>query len=148
MQAGEEFFDGPAKPNDSEIPIWLEQVVDSIVQGIDYSEELGPLNVRFQHIESDGIWQGTLFQMPAQLVGGGAIDGSVIYPDFSVDVRCLDDAFDAIRDVTFLTSTDLNPQPHLAIRGVIAGDSVVILILSSAPVDEMPVQKFDVESIE
>ncbi len=96
--------------------------------------------------EADEFWEVTVHSTPVELVGG-AVDGEIVYPLFSLDLLGLSSCFDEVTDFRW-HAHDLSPQasdgPHLTVEGVYQGHSVWLRVLSEPPEDEEPDLKLEV----
>jgi hypothetical protein len=90
---------------------------------------------------------GTFIQeiTPGEIVGG-AQDGAVIVPGFSLDMQGLISAFEKVA-VFHWRSQSFGPHdnlgPHVSIEGVYQGHEVWLQVLAEAPEDEEPGFKVD-----
>jgi hypothetical protein len=101
----------------------------------------GPLGYRYG--EEDGFWEVIVYPTPIELVGG-AVDGEVVAPGFTLDLEGLRSGFDRIVDCCW-NALGLVPSegPYLAIEGKFQGHDLFLRILAYAPDDEEPSMKLD-----
>ncbi len=125
-------------------PGWMESLVDIVLGCMDPHNTLGPLGYRWRN--EDDFWEIWVYPTPAELVGGAA-DGTVVNPGFSLDVQQLLAVFEKLADVSWLAQP-LGPHdqdgPNLSFDGVYDGHEVWLTVLSRAPDDEEPGFKVDV----
>lgn len=139
-EAGRQFFHGP-DDDDTEQDDWLDILRDAVAACIEVASPMGPMGLRYT--EEEGFWQVFVFPTPVELVGG-AQDGAVVEPGFSLDLEQLRDAFESI--VAFgwnaqgLTSYE---GPYVHIEGFFQGREVYLQILAYPPEDEKPWLKID-----
>ena len=102
---------------------------------------MGPL--AFRYGEEDGFWEVILYPTPVELVGG-ASDGEVVQPGFTLDLEGLRSAFEQI-DALSWNSLGFGDSegPYVAIEGKVQGHTVYLQILAYAPEDEEPGMKLD-----
>ena len=127
----------------SQAPAWIRSLVDTVSGCMQAHTAMGPLGFRWG--EQEEYVDLLVYPTPIELVGG-ADDGAVVFPGFSLDVHELCSTFDAISDVTWCAHP-LRPHdpdgPHIAIDGVYQEHPVYLRILSDAPADEDPGLKVD-----
>ena len=137
--AGQVYFHGPRVFDDSDVPPWLDHLVETVAANMETMGAAGPL--AFQYGEEDGIWDVVLYPTRVELVGG-ALDGEVVEPGFSLDLEGLRAAF---KDVVALTWNSMGYQegPYISIEGKCQGHHVFLQVLAYAPEDEEPGMKLD-----
>ena len=117
---------------------WIESLIDIVANCMEPHNELGPLAYRWRN--EDDHWEIWVYPTPAELVGGAA-DGAVVSPGFSLDVQELSTAFEDLKDVRWQAQPfgphDQEGQ-NLSFEGVYDGHGVWLLVLSQAPGDEEP----------
>lgn len=127
----------------AEAPQWLMSLVDTVGNCMEAHCAMGPLAFRWR--EEEGFWDIAVYSTVGEVVGG-AEDGAVIVPGFSLDVRELMSAFDELTDVHWC-SQPLGPHdyrsPHISIEGTYQGHEVYLEVLGEAPEDEGPGFKVD-----
>jgi len=102
---------------------------------------MGPLGMRYQ--EEEGLWEVWIYPTPVELVGG-ADDGAVVVPGFSLDLEELRSAFDSISAFGWnALGLHWSVGPHIYFEGVYEGHEVYLQILAQAPLDEEPGMKVD-----
>ena len=103
----------------------------------------GPLAFRWH--QEDDFWEIAVYSTPGEIVGG-AQDGAVIVPGFSLDMQGLISAFEKVA-VFHWRSQSFGPHdnlgPHVSIEGVYQGHEVWLQVLAEAPEDEEPGFKVD-----
>ena len=80
----------------SQPPAWMESLIDIVANCMEPHSQLGPLAYRWRN--EGGYWEMWVYPAPAELVGG-AEDGAVVSPGFSLDVQELSSAFEELEDV-------------------------------------------------
>jgi hypothetical protein len=127
----------------AEPPAWMESLVDTVIDCMEPHHGLGPLGFSWGN-ESD-FWEICVYPTPAELIGG-AEDGAVVNPGFSLDVQELCRAFEDLRAVSW-QAHPLGPHdhdaPNVSFEGDYDGHDVWMRVLSAAPPDEEPGFKVD-----
>jgi hypothetical protein len=122
----------------AEAPDWLASLVDTVANYMEPHAASGPLAFRWG--EEEGFWEMIVYCTPGELVGG-AEDGEIIVPGFTLDVRELMSAFEKLRDVRWYSHL-LGPQDkvgrHIVLDGVYQGHEVYSQVLAEAPDDAEP----------
>ena len=112
--------------------------MDAVAKCMKPHNVLGPLGYRWGGEE--GFWEVMVYPSAAELVGG-ADDGTMIAPGFSLDLRELSVAFEQVTDEHW-QSHGFGPHDqagqHVSIEGVYEGHHVFLQVLSEAPPDEQP----------
>ena len=139
--AGREYFFGP-KSNAQNVPeVWLHGLVEAVAGCMMADSPTGPLGYRYG--EDDGLWQIDLYPTPVELVGGAA-DGEVVAPGFSLDIEELLGLFDRIDAMAWQSLGFPGGEgPHVSVEGVYEGHEVFVQVLAYAPDDEEPGMKLD-----
>jgi hypothetical protein len=122
----------------AEAPDWLTSLVDVVGSCMEPHAASGPLAFRWG--EEEGFWEVTVYCTPGELVGG-AEDGALVVPGFSLDVRELMSAFEKLVAVDWCSQSfgpDDHTGPHISIEGVFQGHQVYLQVLAEAPEDEEP----------
>ncbi len=140
-EAGRRFFHGGLPEEDSEEPAWLDDLLEAVAHCVEPDSPMGPLGMRYW--EEDDFWEIRIFPTPVELVGG-AQDGAVVLPGFTLDLRELQAAFEEIVECVW-NALGLNvPEgPHVAIEGTFQGHEVYLQVLARPPEDEEPGLKVD-----
>ena len=135
-EAGRQYFHGPEDPE-----AWLDELVEAVVGNM--TDEGGPRTLGFRCREAEGFWEVLIYPKPVELVGG-AKDGEVVAPRFSLDLKGLRSVFDRVDDFSWV-AFGLNDDegPHVSIEGVYQGHEVLVQVLAYAPEDEEPGMKVD-----
>ncbi len=135
-EAGRQYFHGP---EDAEA--WLDELVEAVAGCMEAGSPMGPLGIRYG--EEDGMWLIDLYPTPVELVGG-AVDGEVVAPGFSLDIEQLRGLFDRIDAVAWQSlGFPAGEGPHISVEGVYQGHEVFIQVLAYAPEGEEPGMKLD-----
>lgn len=129
--------------NMSEAPQWLTSLVDAVGNCMEVHCAAGPLAFRWG--SEDDFWEVMVYCAPGEAVGG-AEDGAVLVPGFSLDVSELMSIFEELRD-SHWQSHSFGPHghkgSHISIEGVFQGHHVYLQVLAEAPEDEKPGFKVD-----
>ena len=137
------FFDGSRlAAGASSLPGWLDSLLEVVAANMIPQNAMGPLGMRYR--DDEGMWDVSVYPTPVELIGG-AVDGEVVAPDFTLDLEGLRSAFDRIEDFGW-RALGL-PQiegPHVSIEGSYMGHEVYLQVLAYAPDDEEPGIKLDV----
>jgi hypothetical protein len=135
--AGQAFFHGES----SDSPTWLDDLMEHVAKNMEADSVQGPLGCRY--VEEDGFWEVVIYPTPVELVGG-AVDGEMVAPGFTLDLEGLRAGFDSIVDSRW-NALGLVPGegPYLAIEGEFQGHDLFLQILAYAPDDEEPGIKID-----
>ena len=141
-EAGRLFFHEPRRPG-SEVPAWLDELVEAVAGCLSADGPMGPLG--FRHGEEEGFWELVVYPTPVELLGG-AHDGAVVAPGFTLDLEGLRAAFDRVDDFGWdaLGLHDAD-GPHVRVGGEYRGREVWLRVLAQAPEDEDPGMKLDVQ---
>jgi hypothetical protein len=123
----------------TDAPDWLISLVDSVADCMEAAAPSGPVGYRW--LNDDGeFWEVLVYSTPVQLVGG-AVDGEIVYPLFSLDLQGLSSCFDEVVDFRW-QAQDFGPHdlegPHVSVEGVYRGRNVYLRVLSEPPEDEEP----------
>ncbi len=126
----------------SEVPAWLESLVEVVADAMTAHGAPGLLGFRYH--EEEGLWEVLLYPLPVELVGG-AHDGGLVSPGFSLDLERVRAAFARVDDFNW-NSDSVGPAddgPCISVEGLFAGHEVWLRVLAYAPEDEEPGMKFD-----
>ena len=82
----------------SDTPAWLNSLVEVVADATTSQGVPGPLGFRYS--EEDGFWDVLVYPLPVELVGG-AHDGGVVSPCFSLDLEEVRAAFTRVDDVAW-----------------------------------------------
>jgi hypothetical protein len=101
--------------------------------------ELRQMEERLDELEDQGrFWEIDLYPTPVELVGG-AVDGAIVSPGFSVDLIELQALFETIEAVNWNTHGHHGSEPaFISVEGEYQGREVYLRVLSAAPEDEDP----------
>jgi len=127
----------------SEAPQWLTSLVDAVGGCMETHCAAGPLAFRWGN--EDDFWEVTVYCTPGEAVGG-AEDGAVLVPGFSLDLMGLTSIFDELTD-SHWQAHPFGPHdhggPHISVEGTYRGHQVFLQVLAEAPEDEEPGFKVD-----
>ncbi len=140
-EAGRRFFHGDVPDEEAEGPAWLDDLLGVVARCIEPDSPMGPLGLRFR--EEDDFWEIRIYTTPVELVGG-AQDGAVVLPGFTLDLLELQAAFEEVVDCVW-DALGLNcPEgPYVAIEGTFQGHELYLQVLARPPEDEEPGLKVD-----
>ena len=115
---------------------WLDELGDAVASILTANSVTGSLG--FRYCEQDGCWIVVVYLQPVKLAGG-AEDGEVVAPDFSLDLEELRRLFERV-DACSWRAIGLNYEegPHVSIEGRYQGHEVFLQVLAYAPIDEEP----------
>jgi len=138
---GQVYFHGPRRTEGAQVPAWLEQLVETVAAILEADSVLGPLVYRYG--EEVGFWEVVLYPSPVELVGG-ALDGDVVTPGFTLHLEGLRAAFQRVDELCWNALGLIGHEgPYVAIEGEYQGHEVYLRILAYAPEDEEPGTKID-----
>ncbi len=127
----------------AEAPQWLTSLVDTVGNCMEVRCASGLLAFRWR-MEND-FWEIAVYSTPGEVVGG-ADDGAIIVPGFSLNVQELMSAFEVVASLHW-RSHSFGPHdnlgPNVSIEGVYQGHEVWLKVLAEAPEDEEPGFKVD-----
>ena len=141
-EKGRRYFHGDQEPG-AEAPIlWMQQLAEAVAEHMTADSAMGPLG--YCYGEEEGCWQIDVYPRSVELVGG-AVDGEVVAPGFSLDLEGLRAAFDRITDSGWHSLGFPHAEgPNVWIEGVFRGREAFLRVLAYAPEDEEPGMKLDV----
>jgi hypothetical protein len=141
-EAGREFFFGPLAADDPDLPAWLNSLFEDIGAGLTPEGLMGPLGFRWH--EEEGFCEVDAYPTPVEVVGGAA-DGAVLAPGFSLDLEQLRAVFEEIVDLGWNAFGWPDGEgPFIWVEGTYQGRSIFLRVLSEAPEGEEPGAKFRV----
>ena len=128
----------------SDVPPWMGSLVEIVAGAIaSRTGDPGPIGFRFR--QDDGTWELIVYTLPVKLVGG-AHDGGLAAPGFSLDLEGIRSAFRRVDDSSW-NAQGLGPEdddgPCVSIEGLFEGQEVWLRVLAYAPEDEGPGMKID-----
>jgi len=139
--AGRQFFHGLDHSGDDEDTDWLDDLLDAVAACVEPESPMGPLRLCAHNEE--GFWEVTIYPTPVELLGG-AHDGEVVVPGFSLDLEDLRAAFTSIAAFGWNALGLNDPEgPCISVEGVYQGREVFLQVLAQAPEDEEPGLKLD-----
>jgi len=140
-KAGQAFFHGPQEPEDTDAPDWVYGLVEAVAARMEALSGPGPLG--FLYREEEGIWDIAIYPKPVELAGG-AEDGRIVAPAFSLDLEELRAEFERVDAVSWKSLGYPGGEgPHVSIEGVYQGHLVFVRVLAYAPEDEEPGMRLD-----
>jgi hypothetical protein len=140
-EAGRQFFHGPAPADDADASDWLDDLLEAVAGCVEADSPMGPLGLRYR--EEEGFWEVWVYPTAVELVGG-AHDGEVVAPGFSLDLEQLRAAFPSVTAFHWnALGLNMPEGPYVSVEGVFQGRDVYLQVLAYAPEDEAPGAKFD-----
>ena len=145
QEVGRQFFFGDPTASRTEVEAWLDALLEDVGDCITTNDVMGPLGCRYGFEgDQDDFINVAVYPTPTELVGG-AVDGEIVEPDFSVDLEQLRTIFDHFDDFGWQAIGEHDPDgPHIWVEGYYREREVYLRILARAPEDEEPGTKFDV----
>ena len=126
-------------------PAWIESLVDDVACTMEVHNHMGPLGYRW--LEDDDFCELVIYPTPVEVVGG-AEDGAVLVPGFSLHLKGVQELFDELSDFQWYAQS-MGPydpySPRIALEGVYRGRHVFLQILGEAPDDENPGLKMNTQ---
>lgn len=124
-------------------PSWLETLVDIVANCMEAHSPMGPLEYRY-HTE-EAFTELIVYPTPVELVGG-AEDGAIVIPGFTLDLEALLSAFEPVEVVSW-QAQGMGPYdlegPHLSVEGRYQGHSVWLRVLAGPPQETEPGLRLD-----
>jgi hypothetical protein len=140
QEDGRVFFHGPRNDGD-ELPDWLEVLLDLVTDCIEVESLAGPLGVRWG--QDEDAWEVTIYPMPVELVGG-ASDGELVAPGFTLDLERLRTAFTRLDSFGWNALGLGQDGPCIKLEGDFMAHELFLRVLAQAPQDEGPGAKLSV----
>ena len=140
-EQGRQYFHGPGEVDDKVPAVWLHRLLEAVAECMTAESPMGPLSYRYG--EAEGIWAVDVYPTPVELIGG-AVDGEVVAPGFTLEVDELRDVFDRVESIVWYSLGSAHDEgPRLIVEGVHEHRNVLLQILAYAPADEEPGMKLD-----
>ena len=122
---------------------WMTELVEGVAGCMEAHSPMGALGWR-SHAEEELV-ELVVYPTPVELVGG-AHDGTIVLPGFSLDVQALQAVFERVTALSW-HAQDVGPDdedgPHLSLEGTYQGHAVWLRVLAEAPDDEAPGLQLD-----
>jgi hypothetical protein len=135
-EEGRRFFHGPAEED------WIDDLAGAVAGCTLADDPMGSIGYCFQ--EEDGCWEVDLYPTPVELLGGAA-DGALVAPGFSLDLLQLQALFGRVDAVSWNThGYHGSDAPFISVEGAYEGRDVWLRVLCAAPDDEEPGLKIKV----
>ncbi len=129
-EAGRVFFHGSRDDGD-ELPDWLKVLLDLVADCTEVKSPAGPLGVRCG--QEQDAWEVTIYPTRVELVGGAA-DGEVVTPGFTLDLERLREAFTRLDAFDWNALGLHDPDgPHVYLEGDFMAHELVLRVLAQAP---------------
>jgi len=141
-EAGRLFFHGRNAVDVLDDSDWLGSLLEAVSASLEPESPMGPLALRSG--EEEGFWEVDVYPSPVELLGG-ADDGALAFPPFSLDLEQLRVTFARI-DSTGWNSFGWYDEegPFVWIEGSFQGHDVFLRVLAQAPEGEDPGAKLRV----
>ena len=140
-EEGRQYFHGPESGEDQTPMAWLRRLLDTVAGCVTADSPMGPLGCRYG--EEEGFWQVDIYPTSVELVGG-AVDGEVVAPGFTLDVNELRSAFERIDSIAWHSLGFPHDEgPRFVVEGACRGRNVFLQVLAYAPDDEEPGMKLN-----
>lgn len=140
-EEGQQYFHGPETVGEEAPMVWLHRLLETVAACTIADSPMGPLGYRYG--EDEDFWEVNVYPTPVELVGG-AVDGEVVAPGFTLDVEQLQAAFDRIVALMWHSLGFPHDEgPRLVVEGVYQGRRVFLQVLAYAPEDEEPGMKLN-----
>ena len=127
----------------SQSPEWLNSLVDDVISCIEAHNAMGPLEFLYRNEED--FWEIVIYPTPVELKGG-IVEGTVVFPGFSLDLQQLISVFDQVDEINW-RAHGFGPWdhdgPHISIEGIYQKHNVWLQVLAEAPDDAEPGMKLD-----
>ena len=117
---------------------WLSALVEEVAAYLEAHSALGGLGWRYQ--DGEDLLELVVYPTSVQLVGG-AEDGTIVMPGFSLDVLALSAVFERVTALSWQAHAwgpDDADGPHCSLEGTYHGHAVWLRVLAEAPADEEP----------
>jgi hypothetical protein len=134
QEEGRAFFHGPRNDGD-ELPDWMKILLDLVTDCIEVGSPAGPLGVRWG--QDEDTWEVTIYLMPVELVGGAA-DGELVTPGFTLDLERLRTAFTRLDEFGWNALGLGQDGPCIQMEGTFMDHELFLRVLAQAPQDEGP----------
>src|SRR4051794_2367031 len=119
------------------MPNWLGPLVHAVAEAVTAHGPAGNLGLRYRR--ADEAWDVLVYLLPVEMVGG-AHDGGVAAPGFSLDLSALRSAFTRVDglgwDAHGTDEPNADSGPCVWVRGEFAEREVWLRVLAYAPGDE------------
>jgi hypothetical protein len=118
-------------------------LVDVVAECFDAHSPMGPLG--FRYLEEEALGELVVYPTPVELIGGAA-DGTVVIPGFSLDLQALLAAFERVTGLQWCAHGfgPHDPEgPCVSLEGIYQGHPVWLRMLAEPPEDEAPGLQLD-----
>lgn len=130
-----------------EIPAWMNALVEKVAAAMLGHGPAVPLGLRYRQMANQ--WDILIYPLPVEMIGG-AHDGGLAAPGFSLDLEQLRSAFQSLTvmgwDAHGTGAENAADGPCISAAGDVAGRQVWLRILAFAPADEEAALKVDANS--
>lgn len=118
--------------------VWLTALVETVAGCMEAHSQVGAMG--WQYHEDDALVELLVYPTPVALVGG-AHDGAIVVPGYSLDVQALQAVFECVTALHWHAhgvGPDDDDGPHLSLEGTYQGHGVWLRVLAEPPDDEKP----------
>jgi hypothetical protein len=124
-------------------PIWLETLIDIVSNCIEAHSAMGSL--AYEYRTEEDLTELIVYPTPVELVGG-AVDGAIVVPGFSLDLLALQSAFERVEAV-YWQAQGMGPHdlegPQLWVEGTYQEHAIWLRVLSEPPPEAEPGLRLD-----
>jgi hypothetical protein len=124
-------------------PAWMAALVDMVADCLETHSPMGPLG--FRYLEEEALGELVVYPTPVELIGGAA-DGTVVIPGFSLDLQALLAVFERVTGLQWCAHGfgPHDPEgPCVSLEGIYQGHPVWLRMLAEPPEDEAPGLQLD-----
>jgi hypothetical protein len=140
-EAGREYFHGRVGLGPADDAEWLDSLLDEV--GACISAESPMEGLSLLHRVEEGFWEVDIFPEAIELVGG-ANDGAVVNPLFSIDLERLRSVFEKVDDFGWnALGWHDGDGSYIWVEGLHLGRPVYLRVLAEDPRDNAPRAKVD-----
>jgi hypothetical protein len=140
-EAGREYFHGRIGLGPADDAEWLDSLLDEL--GACISAESPMEGLSLLHREEEGFWEVDIFPEAIELVGG-ANDGAVVNPLFSIDLERLRSVFEKVDDFGWNAfGWHDGDGSYIWVEGLHLGRPIFLRVLAEDPRDNAPRAKVD-----
>jgi hypothetical protein len=124
-----------------QLPAWLDALVDIVAASMTAHGPIGPLGLRYR--EEEQHWEVIVYPLPLEMIGG-AYDGGLAAPNFTLQLPSLLAAFGQVDSVNWeALGAGSEDIPCLSIEGSYQQHALWLRLLAYAPDDVGPGLKVD-----
>jgi hypothetical protein len=125
----------------TDMPAWMEELVETVAAVMTAYGPIGPLGLRYG--EEAGWWDIFVYPLPLEMIGG-AHDGGLAAPNFTLELQGLLSAFARVDGITWSAhGVETDDSPCICVEGLYQGQAIRLRVLAFAPADVGPGLKVD-----